>query len=419
MEGGELDAASLYNATKFIEALVTVDELHTAPTSCWEPDAHDTLFSIGVCRQIVADEIGYSNLSEIFTKSIQSALRDISEPTVRSMLGIDNEIYGLCLPILEELKRKAENPINFFDYYSGSVYITDANSGAKVQRTGSGLDPDAPRERHLVQYLLRTNVAMELAAATNNFVGMPYHPHSHRTNYVVDKLKRERSRVRFDPDFLLRCTSEGVAARNRELSGSFGFSESEAHKPLIMTAMSGAASREDILTRALELRDLSEARLYRKFVAELMNAFETGDVQARVKAEHDLNEAKAVLMRELDKLYGKRQDDGIGILPEMIGGAVEEITSDAIQDMDPSDSAERVAAKLAGKATGVAISRIIGSKKEIAGKLKGFFIRRRIAFLLTLARQDGGNKGINDLLRRSFGQELSHEQMDLFKKMNG
>jgi hypothetical protein len=49
IENGDLDPPALYNAIKFIEALITVDELRIAPTSRWKPKKSDVLFTTGIC----------------------------------------------------------------------------------------------------------------------------------------------------------------------------------------------------------------------------------------------------------------------------------------------------------------------------------------------------------------------------------
>jgi hypothetical protein len=169
------------------------------------------------------------------------------------------------------------------DEYLNTVFITDQYSSKfQVSTFPSGVAIDAPQVRHVAQYLLRTNVAIELATA-ENATGIPYHPHSHRTRYVLDILRKGG---RFTPEYLLRYLESEIAQRRDDIRSAlpFAFPSFMEQAPLIMTVFSGSTCPKDILKRTLEIRETKQAIQYRRFVANLMSAFEKGDARARRRA---------------------------------------------------------------------------------------------------------------------------------------
>jgi hypothetical protein len=417
VENGGLDPSSLYNAMKFIEALIIVDELYTSPTLPWTPQPSDRLFSEGICTALTANKIGEDNLRDIFKNAITAASRDAINPTITSLLKIKPEVGRAASIILHEFLEQADDPLSFMDQYSAGVFITDKNSVNHIKALKTGLDQSDSQEKHVAQYLLRTSVAIEIASALGQS-GIPYHPHSHRTRYVVSKLECERTNILFSADYLLKFVELEISTRNQEAvlssEGVFAFPATNTQAPLIATVLSGASHPEEIPIRALEIRNTSEAKRYRQFVAKLLSTFATGDIVARRKAAEELAEAKACLIRELDRLYGKRSASGLTILPFMVEGTVSGLASATFDGYDPKTAI----AKAAGKAAEVT-AREIGKRLSSApAAVRKLSLRRRLAFLLRLARQEGGRNEINALLKRTFHRELSSGELSTFLELS-
>jgi hypothetical protein len=98
IEQGDIDPPSLYNAMKFVEALITVDELRTAPSSRWRPGQSDELFAKGICSALSASSFGEKCLREIFRKAIHAAEHDVNEPNVQKLLNFGPEVAAEAVP---------------------------------------------------------------------------------------------------------------------------------------------------------------------------------------------------------------------------------------------------------------------------------------------------------------------------------
>jgi hypothetical protein len=362
---------------------------------------------------LTATGIGEHDLRDVFKNAIASAEEDVNDPSVQSLLQFGSMVGAAAGAILKEFSEKAEDALSFMDEYSASVFITDENSRGYIKTLNTGLEQEDPHERHIAQYLLRTNVAIELATAQGQS-GIPYHPHSHRTHYVVRKLESDRQRARFSANYLLRYVESEIGEHNQETysnsEGIFGFPSFEDQAPLITTVLSGANGPEDITKRALEIRDSREAKNYRSFVAELLSTFETGDVVARRRATQNLADAKALLILELDKLYGKKRNSELTILAKLVGVASNEFVSGAFNEGHPTLATAKAAAKVAEVATQHAIETL----RAVPAAVRTSGLRRRIAFLLTLAKQEGGRNDLNAMLKRSFHKEFSPAELAAF-----
>lgn len=260
---------------------------------------------------------------------------------------------------------------------------------------------------------MRTNVAIELASAQDGS-GIPYHPHSHRSHYVVTKFDGERERARFSAQHLLQFVSTEVELRNEQiisnLEGAFAFPTTREHAPLIMTVLSGVKTPDEILKQALEIRETREAKNYRKFVSDLLTTFDTGNVSARREAVQKVAEAKALLIGELDKLYGRKAKNDLTIVPKLVAGAVTEIAASAVSENNPNLAYAKAIGKVAEISTFEAIQRL----KDAPGVVRKALLRRRIAFLLKLATQERGTDTLNGFLKRIFRRQFSAAELTNF-----
>ncbi len=416
IETGEVDPPSLYNAIKFIEAIITVDELRTAPTYRWNPSEPDVLFTKGICRALSAHSIGDIELRNIFARAIYSAERDLTDPKLQSALNIGSQQSEAARKILNEFAERSQEPYSFMEEYSGAVFNTDKNNSKYQVALHTGLEENAPPERHLAQYLLRTNVAIELAAAQDDS-GIAYHPHSHRVRYVVRKFECELERARFSAQHLLHFLGTEVESRNEEirsgLEGAFGFPGTIEHAPLIMTVLSGVSTPDDILKRALEIRSTNEAMDYRRFVSELLTTFDTGDIGARREAVKNVLDAKALLTAELDRLYGRNTKTALTILPKLVSGAVNELATSALDQNHP----DIAVAKALGKVAELSTHDAIQGMRSIPVYVRRRFLRKRIGFLLKLAAEEHGMNTLNGFLRRTFRRDFSPSELSNFSNL--
>lgn len=208
-------------------------------------------------------------------------------------------------------KKATYNPKDFIDIYSGAVFFTDIGSSKYIAGLGTDVSKSERIERHIAQYLLRTNVALEILGKEKHQC-LAYHPHSHRAGFVFKKLS---SQGRYSTSLASTILREGEIEVSKKLedkkinslASQFGaFQTIDPEIPLVLSiALSGASSPEEILHRGLELRNLKEAKRYRKWIARLFASIRSGDQIRQMEAEQELLEARRHLREELSALYGR------------------------------------------------------------------------------------------------------------------
>lgn len=402
MEGGELDVYSFYNYILFLEALITVDELRTAPSSSWQPSLSDTLFSTGVCTQISASRLGERALSTLFQTAIDAAKGDIAEPTTRKLLSVSAETALRTGVILDEMRERAENPFEFLNTYSVSVFRTDTNSAQYQKRTiSTGIKEDAPSEQHVAHYLLRTRAALEFAFL-EEARGVPYIPHSHRSDYVRQCLQNSLVAPEHHAGSLLRFAESEIAKRSQSPL-------LEKHSPIILTVLSGCTSATELENRALEIRGSREAVRYRSFVSAFNESLNNGNVELHNRAHQEINQVKVELIRELNKLYTPKTQF------EVAGQIVGEFTTDVIMDTLEPKGMELVAESVVS----AVVKKAITLSVEELDRLRR---RHRTALVFGLINKVGGYNVLNDLVKRTFGREFTREelhQLDTLHRQRG
>jgi hypothetical protein len=300
-----------------------------------------------------------------------------------------------------------EDPTRFLRVYSGAVFITDQSSESVVQGFETEVRRDADASRHLAQFLLRTNVALQLSGSATGAI-MPYHPHSFRTGYVAQKVSQVTRRSLSLSTALLRhleAEQRDVAQQLRERSwlsvwGAFATLGDDA--PLVLAvALHGASTPDDLLTRALALRNSREARRYRRWVSALFGAVSSGDFRRARDAEDELRVAREVLSGELKKLYGARSGGAVRAVTRVAGG------------IDLEDLAEGNARKLG---LGLAKDFIEGGPK-LAELLRQLQVRWKVALLVHLLRARKPESELGALVGRVFGARLTEADSQRFEEL--
>lgn len=408
IESGHIDADSLYNTANFLECLLIADKVVTSPTLAWTPGQSDVLYSSdGPCRQLSAKDLTDPQLQQAFSKAVAASLKDLDSHRLRKSLATDKEVAGATMQILEAWKPQInESPRAFLEVYSGAVFQTDPASSDVLSdlRTTVSLTDEPPR--HLAQYLLRTNAALEFTHVFGSYP-IPYHPHSFRVAYVIAKLQATRNRSMSLASALIREAEEKrheeVLVLQRSWLAAWGaFTNLGEDVPLVLSvALSGSTLPEDIVKRVLELRESKEARRYRKWAAQLIDSIRSGNEQNQIRANQELRMARDLLAKELKKLYGAGS------------GSLLRATSSIASAVDLEDLAEVNVRKMG----------ISALKEAVTGapKLKEIYetakMRQKIALLIKLVRGRTPEVKLNDLVERVFGARLSEEDMRRFAEL--
>lgn len=408
---GKLDAQVVYNLASFVECLVFSDRLVTAPTLAWRPTAAtDPLFTDGtVCQQYSLPNVSDTDLGGIFAAAIAESLQDLGcqdedpRPTldpVDAPYASDDATRASAIDLLASWARSAaEDPTGFLDTYSGAVFLTDQGSRRIIASIDTAVGESAARGRHVAQYLLRTNVALELTRAHQG--ALPYHPHSHRAPLVIRKLAKLRRAASSLAVELARVAEADVRSQVAVLRSSvlarFGaFAELDTEIPLILGAvLLDAKEPSDILTGALALRSSRRARRYRAWCSAMLAAALSGDFEAQRRATREVEEARRMLAGELRKRYGLRPESALGRLAGFAGAVdVEKLFAANARGI----SLEVARAALAKREDG----------PDLFLRLK---LRPKLAFLTTLARGRSQATRLNDLLARVFGRGLPQGEL--------
>jgi hypothetical protein len=249
-DGAQLSPELVYNLASFLECLVIADKTFLAPTNFWHPDPSNPLFRAdGPCSAIVFEGESDDSLRELFEAATTQSIMDLSSSKITTLLPL---LMPRTMPrgpvdpgavqwqMSQWLDPIAEDPRTFIDVYSVGVFMSDPQIWPflKTLPRASLKDPQATLERHVAQYLLRTNVAVELG----RFV--PYHPHSHRVAFVVAKGISADSA----PTSLLRTAESDIARRLSLWHTTQGTTpEVEVDIPLVLAVvLSGASDPSDV-----------------------------------------------------------------------------------------------------------------------------------------------------------------------------
>jgi hypothetical protein len=406
---GELDADSVYNAATFLECLLTADRVLLAPTLAWAPSSEDGLFEAdGPCEQWAAQDLSNATLSAVFRRALDSAQQDVSDATMFQTLGISGSTARKAAVILRKWYPAAEeNPRRFLEVYSGAVLRTDSASGAFLSQIPTSVSKDAPAERHLAQYLLRTSTALELTGFGDREI-FPYHPHSHRAAYVMRKLASHRRRAVSLGSLLIREAEKTEVQTARALRESSLLSEYGAFAtigndtPLVLAVtLSGATSPAEILPLALKLRRTKEARRYRKWVREMITAVRAGDFDKQRRVHAEVEHAKNILSDELQKLYGSKRTNVVGAASAL----ADTVDFEGLADLNTRKLLLHGAKEFTGKS------------QRITQFLERSFVKRKMALVIKLVRQREPEKQLSVLLKRVFRKGLSAVDVHRFASM--
>ena len=185
LDSRELDAKTIYNLANFLESLVLTDRIRLAPTANWQPDSTDSILfgPEKPCEQIALSAFTETNLGHLFGNAVKAGLLDCQNNQLTALLPHVDANFGETRNILLSwLPQISRSPLDFVEVYSGKVLTNDPNAARFLASLPETETEGASDSRRLAQYLLRTNVALELSES------VPYHPHSHRVEFVSEKF---------------------------------------------------------------------------------------------------------------------------------------------------------------------------------------------------------------------------------------
>ncbi len=399
-----LDSYSVYNLGILLECLVVAERVFSSPTLAWTPGTDDSLFTAsGPFMQLHFEDWTSSELSNIFAEAVSESARDVSRSVVWQSLGCEHQDIEPARRLLRDWHAEAMNdPLKFAEQYSGAVYLTDTGSKRTVAGLGTKVGESLPQAHHLAQYLLRTNVALELAKYR------AYHPHSHRLFYVQERIGRASREAATLGQVLLSATeaqieSEIRTRRESSVLARFGAFAHEAQLPLVLAAvLTQASTPDEIIPIALSIRGRRSARRYREWTGKFLNTIEDGDFARQVEAEAELEDARRLLFDELRALFRPR-DTLTGIL---------ETTGTITAAVDPKS--------IAGIPTwdrNVAEGVKAATFPQAASRIQERRTRRNLVFLLDLARERQDITALNSRLKPIFGQGLGEDELEKFYRL--
>ncbi len=393
--GGVIDGDSLFNSASFAECLLLTDRIVTTPSVLWAPDDSDPLFGDDrSIRQFSANELTDEELRELFSLAIKGSLHDIRHNRNIIQLKSDAASFKSANDFLETWKDlSAADPRGFLTTYSGLVYYTDEASKAILLKIHKTRSEDATASRDLAQYLLRTNVAIELSSMYGP-TPIPYHPHSFRTSYVLEKIVRSNIHARSIAQALIQeaeLSNQQLAEelRHDNLYGPLGvFNQLGSDAPLVLSvALSGASSPDEVVSGLISLRQTKEAKRYREWVRRLTKLFDSNDWRAKLEAKSEVDAARKILAVELAKLYGTKSHR----VAKAISEVVDAVDVGAIASQDIGSASIPIVKKLAST---------YGSIRELYLELK---VKRRMALVVGLIRESKPEFDLASQIERVFG----------------
>ena len=395
-----LDANTVYNMANFVECLIVADKVLLAPTTLWYPDHSDgELFATdGPCAPLQAVADDERGVARVFQKAIDESITDLSSKVIKSSFSSATHDLNKTASLLRSWKTQVnEDPSAFMETYSGLVYLTDVGSSKFSTETFGSHTKSMPSYHHLANFLLRTNVAMEISER------LVYHPHSHRAPLVSKKMALKGHQSASLVSALIG-DAEGVIeekfsaiAREAVLSPYKMFSSEDTGLPLVLgVVLSGAKTPADLIPRAMDLRNLRAAQRYRRWMTKLVTSFRGGNPSKKLEAARGLLEARQVLTTELSKLYGAGRESR-SVLVSKLTSAVP----------DPGELASASVRSMLIKAS----RELAKSTPGILKSLHNLRVRRKVALLINFAKRRREIDNLNSLLGRTFHKKLEAEQL--------
>lgn len=399
IEEGVLTAQTVYNLATFLECLVVADKVGFAPTTLWYPGIADGyLFEAdGPCVRLPSVAESDEEARRVFVRAIDESLSDLDGPVVRRQFA--SSVAEEARRLLSGYRTKAqEDPAGFMETYSGIVYLTDEGASAYFEETFGKEGRALPAGQHLTNYLLRSNVAMEISDR------LIYHPHSQRVPLVCNKMGVQAKQSPSLASDLIRYVEKEMKqtlmhnARESLLMQFKPFACMDHDMPLVLAVvLSGASTPGDIIPGALKLRNLPEAKKYREWAGEVATAIRGQDIATRNEACRQMAEAREILSKELARLYGARQ------------GSAPSRWSQIASVADPEE--------IAGANTRSVLLKL---GKEVLRRAPGALdawrahrVRKRLALLINLPKREKPDD-LNSLLGQVFGKKLTGDQLNQF-----
>jgi hypothetical protein len=402
IEEGLIDPYIIYNMASFLECLVVADKVFLAPSTLWHPGSGEGyLFSeTGPCAQLPANWADETSVRQTFRQAIAESKRDLAKNVIRDLFPVSTTDLEEAERLLRVWRIEANrNPQKFVETYSqwyGESGSTDRGTIRFLDEARCGPRQPLPTYRHLAHFLLRCNVAMEMSER------LVYHPHSHRTRLVCEKMALKARESASLVSALVRDTEATIEkkisenARRTILSRYGAFNSVDSDLPLVLAVvLSGARTPADVIPLALNLRNTRAAKRYRDWTTKLVSAVRKGSTEEQIKAARELEQAKQVLTEELTKLYDARRKTDLSRFAALA----------SVADPEPllSTSVGSVLIK-AGK-------KFVEAAPELLRQIEKMHVRRKVALLLNLAKKRRQIERLNLLLERTFRKKLSQEQL--------
>ncbi len=399
ISGDVVDADLLYDLSNFLECLLIADEIVLPPTDAYDLNEWKPPWLTGVpLTQIPLGDLTEDELVRLFAPIIDTSIRDLD--VIERLAGqqIEPWMRTKSCRILEAWQADlARDPQAFVHVYSGAVFLTSKASRRFLRSVATAVEERMPMERHIAQYLLRTNFALGLSEE------IPYHPHSARAQFVVRKVAKLSS----DPATHLmrhveRETRERVqpARATAELFLHGRFRRLNADMPLVLGAcLADAKNPADLIQAALTLRKTPEAKTYRDWSGRVFGALRHGSDEAVCQAVRKLESAERVLSLELDQRY----DD-----PQKVSRNVAQIVSVA------SDLGEDTVDKSIGRAL---LSGGLRLSARLAKFVPNALTRRKVVLLLHLDSKRRKLRYLNERLGLVFGRQLSDDELTRLSRL--
>jgi adenosylhomocysteine nucleosidase len=391
-----LDAYTLFNLANFLECVVVAENVMLAPTLAWEPGEEDSLFrNDGPCAKVRLEDWPDDDLGFLFDSAIRAGIKSLSS----SGFGYQDHDVDAALRLLRQWRSDVQDsPRDFLIQYSGAVYINDTASREAVAAMPTVTGVDASPCYHLAQYILRSNVAYELSSIWT------YHPHSHRLSFISQRMQgANRESLHLGQELIraaeVRIGQEIETQRRTALLANFGAFKHELRLPLILSSvLSQSRSADEIVPIALQLRQSSSARRYRRWVNELIAAVDSNDYKRQLTAEREFDSAGQSLMRELHELYSPSKN---GLIQK---------TSTYAATLDPDALNKEMAEDWPGLAmsAGAMTANVLGIFDPVLRQRRR---RRNFVFLLEIAKHRRNILAINQLLEPVFGIALSDGEL--------
>jgi hypothetical protein len=239
-----------------------------------------------------------------------------------------------------------------------------------------------------------------------------YNPHSHRLLYVDRRVARAQRESVLLGQALLRAAedefhNERDQQRAKSILGQFGGFSHTSPIPLVLGAVLEMANNPiELLTAALDLRNRSSARRYRRWLARLAEAVHSGNSTSQAEIEGELSDAREYLFRELRNI----------VTPDPRWKTTSQAAATVAGVANPNAIAGLVVGDLIGPATET-LAKVIGSAPAFANRYHLRQRERKVVLILELAREASQVGDLNECVRHVFGYGLTDLELDRFFKL--